>query len=95
MVDELQSWPGKAKAGARHVFGDGRSSCHLTTDGPLEELHAFALRLGLKRAWFQNHPRAPHYDLVPAKRTRALDLGAMYVSRRDQAKARIARRAGA
>lgn len=52
---------------------------HLTCDpaDDLEPLHAFAFRLGLKRAWFQ--PRdgiAPHYDLTPNKRLQALQAGA-------------------
>ena len=35
--------------------------CHMATDGSFEELHAFAARLGLRRAWFQRD----HYDLPP------------------------------
>ena len=31
-------------------------ACHLFTDGSEEELHVFAEKLGLKRAWFQRHP---------------------------------------
>ncbi|MGI9002261.1 MAG: DUF4031 domain-containing protein, partial [Pseudonocardia sp.] len=27
---------------------------HLFTDGPHEQLHAFAARIGLRRAWFQH-----------------------------------------
>jgi len=46
--------------------------CHMATDGSLEELHAMAAKLGLRREWFQNKPRAFHYDLVPSKRTLAL-----------------------
>ena len=49
-----------------------RKWCHMATDGPLEELHAMAARLGLRREWFQDKPRSPHYDLVPSKRTLAL-----------------------
>lgn len=33
-----------------------------------------AAKLGLRREWFQNKPHAPHYDLVPSKRTLALKL---------------------
>lgn len=87
MVDELKVWPtawGPFRAG----------SCHLTTDGTVDELHAFAARLGLRRSWFQHNPLAPHYDLVQSKRELALELGAVFVTARDQAKARIeARRA--
>lgn len=53
--------------------------CHMATDGHLQELHAMAARLGLKRAWFQNKPSHPHYDLVPSKRVLALQLGAQAV----------------
>lgn len=38
---------------------------HLFTDQPdLTELHALAARIGLRRAWFQDHPRHPHYDVT-------------------------------
>jgi hypothetical protein len=82
MVDELQQWPG-----ARPPFD--RGSCHLTTDGPLDELHAFAARIGLRRRWFQNHPRAPHYDLTPGRRDEALRAGAVFVPVRTQARRRL------
>ncbi len=49
---------------------------HLTTDGDIEELHAFAKRLGLKRSWFQGG-RHPHYDLTGSKRVQAIQLGAV------------------
>jgi len=87
MVDELQRWPTRIRC-----FQAG--SCHLTTDGPLEELHAFAEQLGLRRTWFQQHPLAPHYDLTVNKRARALELGAVFVSGREQARQRRARRTG-
>lgn len=51
---------------------------HLQAD-TLEELHAFAAELGLRRAWFQTKPGRPehdHYDLHRAGRERALALGA-------------------
>jgi len=37
---------------------------HLVSDFCLEELHFFAQQIGLKREWFQDHPRHPHYDLT-------------------------------
>lgn len=85
MVDEIKVWPG-----ARPPFH--RGSCHLTTDGPIDELHEFAARIGMRRAWFQDHPLAPHYDLVPAKRAKALERGAVFVSARQQAISRIEKR---
>jgi hypothetical protein len=51
-------------------------SCHLLAD-TVEELHTFAARLGLKRAWFQDSTSCPHYDLVAGKRALAVRLGAI------------------
>ena len=88
MVDELQKWPTRIRC-----FKAG--SCHLTVDGPIDELHAFAERLGLRRAWFQSASSAPHYDLTVSKRELALSLGAVFVPARDQARKRMAARATA
>lgn len=85
MVDEIQHWPTTIRC-----FKGG--SCHLTTDGPLDELHAFAARIGLRREWYQEHPLAPHYDLTPKRRTAALLAGAVFVPGREQAERRIAAR---
>jgi len=75
-VDELRQWPTRI----RH-FKSG--ACHMTAD-TAEELHAFAARLGLRREWFQPHPRLDHYDLTPAKRAKAVALGAVEMSMREQ-----------
>ena len=89
MVDQLIKWPN-----AKPPFDKG--SCHLTTDeDDLDALHAFAARLGMKRSWFQPHPKMPHYDLTPGRREAALRLGAVFVEARQQAIARRARKAGA
>jgi hypothetical protein len=80
MVDELRRWPTSIRC-----FKAG--SCHLTAD-TLEELHAFAARLGLRRSWFQDHPRLPHYDLTKSRREQALQLGAVFVGAREQIRAR-------
>jgi hypothetical protein len=76
---------------------------HLTADTP-DELHAFAARLGLRRAWFQARCRVPgcprtgrvcvhfHYDVVDS--VRAIDLGATAVGIRDVGALIAARRAG-
>lgn len=85
MVDELKQWPG-----ARPPFH--RGSCHLTTDGSLEELHAFAAKIGMRRAWFQDHALAPHYDLTPSRRELAIRGGACFVTARDQVRKRRATR---
>lgn len=86
MVDGLQVWT------RRPPFHKG--SCHLTTDGPLEELHAFAAKIGMKRSWFQEHPLAPHYDLTPSRRELALKLGAVFVEAKEQVRMRRARGIG-
>ena len=52
---------------------------HLQAD-TVEELHAFAERLGLRREWFQCKPGRPendHYDIGRRGRERALELGAI------------------
>lgn len=54
--------------------------CHMAAD-TLDELHAMADRLGVKR-WFQSKPGAPHYDICKANRAKAIRFGAVEVSRR-------------
>lgn len=46
----------------------------LTTD--LDELHAMADRIGLRRAWFRDG-RFPHYDVQRRKRALAIAAGAV------------------
>lgn len=53
----------------------GRAWSHLVADS-LDELHAFASKLGLQRRWFQSKSLYPHYDVTSAVRDRALALGA-------------------
>jgi hypothetical protein len=43
----------------------------------LDELHAFAAAIGLRRAWFQDAGRWPHYDVTAAKREDAIAAGAV------------------
>lgn len=55
------------------VWTDG---IHLVADS-MSELHAFAFNMGLRREWFQDHLRHPHYDLTTTRALRrALDKGA-------------------
>jgi hypothetical protein len=84
-VDDLQKWPH-----ARHAcFKAG--SCHMMAD-TLEELHALASRIGLRRSWFQ--PRSfPHYDLSPGKREAAVAAGAVERTTRELTLWRIELRA--
>lgn len=60
---------------------------HLFTDSDDQsELHAFAARLGLRRAWYQGgrwEATAPwrcHYDVTDSVRDRALALGAVPIT---------------
>ena len=52
---------------------------HLTV-GPhddINELHAFAARIGLQRSWFQDKPwPRTHYDVTESKRRQAIAAGA-------------------
>jgi hypothetical protein len=65
-----------------------REWCHLTADTE-DELHAFAARLGMRREWFQDHPRPErrHYDLTRERRERAVRAGALSVPARERLKA--------
>jgi len=79
-VDELRDY--------RSLIGRGLPGfwCHMVTDGSLDELHEFAGRIGISRRRFQNHPRHPHYDLLPSSRALAVALGAVEVSTRELAR---------
>lgn len=55
---------------------------HLFTDAvDLTELHELAAKIGMHRAWFQEHS-TPHYDLSPRRREAAVAAGAVEVDRR-------------
>lgn len=58
----------------------GQHWAHLMAD-TLDELHAFAAQLGIPRRAFQDRPSGAHYDLTAALRQRALQLGAVAISR--------------
>lgn len=80
-VDELVDHPtGAIQPTARRW---GHTWCHLFAD-TVEELHEFAARIGMKRAWFQGHHNAlPHYDLIPSRRKAAVRAGAQEARLRD------------
>lgn len=63
--------------------GQAVKSCHLFTDGDLQELHAMARLIGMKRSWFQEHSTLPHYDLTESRRAAAVQAGAKEVDRRE------------
>ena len=72
-IDRYPAWLNVPRkwAGGGHLFG---------TD--LEELHAFASSIGLKREWYQGDKKPdafPHYDLTPNKRRAAINAGAVKV----------------
>lgn len=58
----------------------GKLWCHLVAD-TLDELHAFALQIGLKRAWFQEKASFPHYDVTTTVRLKAIQSGAVAADR--------------
>ena len=65
----------------------GSEWCHLMADSD-EELHAFAARLGMRELWFQHDPQRPwrnHYDLTKTRRSQAVRLGAVEITRRQAA----------
>ena len=55
-------------------------SCHLFAD-TLEELHTFAISLGMKREWFQDGHSLPHYDLTEKRREVAVKNGAIEINK--------------
>jgi hypothetical protein len=93
-VDELQSYAQRAQPGAERYFGNGKQSCHMFTDGDIEELHQFAVRIGMRRTWFQQKSMSylSHYDLVPSKRRIAVALGAVEIAALDFARMMAAKR---
>jgi Protein of unknown function (DUF4031) len=69
------------------VYVDGQRArfgrmimCHMVAD-TLNELHAMAEQIGMKRQWFQASPPAstPHYDLSLSRRALAVSAGAIEV----------------
>jgi hypothetical protein len=82
LVDGVTEYPADMTRGL-----PGRRWSHMVSDVGEEELHAFAARLGLKRAWFQCRPKASaaHYDITRSKRALAVKLGAVVVSGRELA----------
>lgn len=87
-VDRITDYQG---AVGGYVGRVSQKWCHMTADS-LEELHAMADKIGMKRAWFQKARllRFCHYDLVPSKRALAIRHGAVEITRAELA-ARIDR----
>jgi len=71
-VDSLMTWGGDdAPKCFRH-----KPSCHMYAD-TLAELHVMAIRIGLRREWFQPSRTLSHYDLTAGRRKRAVECGAV------------------
>jgi hypothetical protein len=59
-------------------FKQYKDTYHLFTDSfdnNFKELHDFAKLIGLKRAWFQNNKKLPHYDIFGNAYEKAKDNG--------------------
>jgi hypothetical protein len=69
-VDELKEYPPKGYW------------CHMWSPNE-EELHTMAVKIGLKRSWFQFHPYHSHYDLRKSKRNLAIENGAVPITCRE------------
>lgn len=63
------------------IYTDG---VHLIADS-LEELHAFAAAIGIKRIWFENRrgKQHPHYDIPMSMKQTVLSAGVKRVSSRE------------
>ncbi|MDN5726224.1 MAG: DUF4031 domain-containing protein [Propionibacteriales bacterium] len=59
--------------------GHGRLWSHLISDTSYEELHAFAVRLGIPRRAFERD----HYDLIAERFGTAVEAGARVVESRE------------
>jgi hypothetical protein len=76
-----------AEPQGRQAKSHGVRWCHMiATD--LEELHAMARKIGLKRSYFQSHIFYPHYDLVPTKRALAIAEGAQEITTEEKLRMR-------
>ena len=67
-VDQPRRWNGRRKLYA-----------HMASDVSLEELHAFAASIGLKKHWFHKD----HYDLREDEHAQAIRAGAIQVTSRE------------
>ncbi len=76
-VDSLMDYGWKLR-------GHSVKNCHMFTDDvDLTELHEMALKIGMKRQWFQDKKTAPHYDLTESRRMLAVNFGAIELDRKD------------
>lgn len=55
----------------------------MASDKSFEELHAFAVKIDLKKCWFHYNKHHAHYDLTSEKvRSKAIKAGAVVVNSR-------------
>jgi len=66
---------------ARNTHGRMMMSHMLCLPRDVADLHAMALRIGLRREWFQAN-FIPHYDVSQSKRALAIEQGAQTIDRR-------------
>ena len=59
--------------------------CHMAAD-TVGELHEMADLIGMKRKWFQDKPRFPHYDISLSKKALAISHGAVELGMKDLVK---------
>lgn len=79
------------------ILYKGKRRHHMAADS-LEELHTFCQSIDVKRCWFHNSKRHPHYDVTDEQRQRAIEAGAEAVDARTlmgKAKALSPRSSGA
>lgn len=55
---------------------------HMVADTE-DELHAMADKIGIARRWYQDRSSTPHYDVCQAKRSLAVEYGAVEFSTRE------------
>ena len=56
--------------------------CHMIADS-YEELHDMAKKIGMKNTWFQKNASFPYYDVCLMRKKKALEYGAIEVSRKE------------
>lgn len=78
-VDKLFCLASKEKQAFKVGKKHNHMWCHMWADTE-DELHAMAKKIGMKKEWFQNHGKLPHYDLVPTRRAAAIRYGAIEMS---------------
>jgi hypothetical protein len=73
-----------------HFVGrkNGHRWCHMWSED-VELLHVMAAEIGMKRAWFQDKPGFPHYDLTPGKRLQAIRRGAVEMDLKEWLRDRV------